>query len=216
MFEIEKMLKLFKKEEPNIVNTFLKYYAEKTKNMIPYSKKLPKWKKIITERGEDIPERTLEQLANSRNIVVITGAGVSVGSGISTYRGNGSNFRVPSLPEIKKNPKKAMIFYNKIKEFFRKCEPNEAHYALKELENFYLSRGDNFILLTQNVDNLHKKAGSKNVVELHGNIFEYKCLDEKRILSENEITTNKNIAYCSCGSLVRPNVVFFWRENRQR
>src|SRR3989344_4019307 len=119
----------FRKEKPEarLVDNFLAYYTEKTKHVIPYSEKLPKWKKKFIKKEENISELTLEQLTNSKNIVVITGAGISVSSGLPTFRGDSASFKMPGLLDYKKNPKKALKQYSQFKENLKNCEPNKAH-----------------------------------------------------------------------------------------
>ncbi|MFZ3044631.1 MAG: Sir2 family NAD-dependent protein deacetylase, partial [Desulfatirhabdiaceae bacterium] len=115
------------------------------------------------------------QLAN--RIVVLTGAGISAESGVPTFRGEGGlwrRYRAIDLatPEaFSRNPHLVWEFYNYRRELLAPLKPNAAHTALAELE----SHKKQFTLLTQNIDGLHQAAGSRKVVELHGNIWRVRC-----------------------------------------
>lgn len=156
-----------------------------------------------------------EILAKSRRTVVFTGAGISAESGIPTFRGQDGLWtkydpeEVASIHGFRRNPK---AFWDFSKELMIKvsAEPNPAHYAIAELERMGIVRA----VITQNIDMLHQKAGSRRVLELHGNLESLECLDcetEHRWeevspkLSLGEIPTCKK-----CGSIyVKPKVVFF-------
>lgn len=115
-------------------------------------------------------------------VAVLTGAGISAESGIPTFRGKDGlwkNFRAEELatPEaFKRNPALVWEWYLWRRSIIEKAEPNKGHKALVELENIL---GDNFLLITQNVDGLHQKAGSKRLVELHGSIWRVRCILER-------------------------------------
>ncbi|RYZ65070.1 MAG: NAD-dependent protein deacylase, partial [Proteobacteria bacterium] len=119
-------------------------------------------------------------LKKTDRIVVLTGAGISAESGIPTFRdamdGLWSEFEpeeLATLSAFKKNPKLVLDWYEwRIKAFVDRALPNPAHQALVKWEEYF----DDFTLITQNVDGLHIKAGSKNVIEFHGNIKRMKCL----------------------------------------
>ncbi len=149
-------------------------------------------------------------LKNAKKVFILTGAGISAESGIPTFRGKDGlwkNYSATDLatPEaFERNPELVWEWYRWRQEIISKAEPNPAHYALVELENYF----EKFLLLTQNVDNLHQRAGSRNVLELHGNIFRTKCLKCGRI-DKIEKAKIEKIPYCKCGGLLRPDVVWF-------
>lgn len=105
------------------------------------------------------------------------------------------------------NPELVWEWYHWRQSIILKAAPNAAHYAFVELEK----RFSKFLLLTQNVDNLHHRAGSKNVLELHGNIFRTRCLScgSVRAHAIDSDTKVENVPRCSCGGLLRPDVVWF-------
>ncbi len=149
-------------------------------------------------------------LKNAKKLFVLTGAGISAESGIPTFRGKDGlwkNFSATDLatPEaFERNPELVWEWYRWRQEIISKAEPNSAHWVLVELENYF----EKFLLLTQNVDNLHQRAGSKNVLELHGNIFRTRCLKCGRI-DRIENARIEKMPYCRCGGLLRPDVVWF-------
>lgn len=149
-------------------------------------------------------------LKNAKRLFVLTGAGISAESGIPTFRGKDGlwkNYSATDLatPEaFNRNPELVWEWYMWRQDIISKAVPNPAHYALVDLENHY----ESFLLLTQNVDNLHQRAGSKNVLELHGNIFRTRCLKCGRIDNIGNARFER-LPYCKCGGLLRPDVVWF-------
>ncbi len=152
--------------------------------------------------------KIVEKFKKSNYPVALTGAGISAESGIPTFRGESGlwkNFRPEELatPEaFRVHPEIVREWYNWRREIISKAKPNPGHYALAELERY----NPNFTIITQNVDGLHLRAGSKKVIELHGNIFREKCSRCNRIYNEPVYET---LAYCDCGGLLRPDVVWF-------
>jgi len=146
-------------------------------------------------------------------VAVLTGAGISAESGIPTFRGKDGlwkNFRAEELatPEaFKRNPALVWEWYLWRRSIIEKAEPNKGHKALVELENIL---GDNFLLITQNVDGLHQKAGSKRLVELHGSIWRVRCLSCGANYHDYNTFYEKLPPSCEeCGGLIRPDVVWF-------
>jgi len=106
-----------------------------------------------------------------------------------------------------RNPELVWEWYHWRQGIILKAAPNPAHYALADLEKKF----NRFLLLTQNVDNLHRRSGSKNVLELHGSIFRARCLNCGQII-DHKIDPAKEInslPKCGCGGLLRPDVVWF-------
>ena len=144
-----------------------------------------------------------------KNLVVLTGAGVSAESGLQTFRDHdglwmGYNVYEVATPEgWKKDRASVQDFYNKRRSEVARAQPNAAHLAIAELQSKY-----NVYVITQNIDELHERAGSKNVLHLHGNIFEMKSdLNDDLIYSvKGDIDAD---ALAEDGGYLRPNVVWF-------
>lgn len=157
-------------------------------------------------------------LASSRSAIAFTGAGISAESGVPTFRdrdGLWKNYKAEELATseaFRKNPKLVWDFYRWRMRLILKARPNPAHYALAELERLGLLKA----VITQNVDDLHREAGSRNVIELHGNIFRVRCTScsYRENLKESdtleEFLSMEGLPKCpECGSLLRPDVVWF-------
>jgi len=160
-------------------------------------------------------EQVRERLSSARRVTVLTGAGISADSGIPTFRGPDGlwkNFRAEDLatPEaFARNPSLVWEWYNWRRELLATKEPNPAHRALVKMELDIKSRHAEFCLLTQNVDGLHEMAGSRNLIELHGNIWKVRCT------GCGDVTEDRRVPipippYCSsCGKMLRPHIVWF-------
>lgn len=147
-----------------------------------------------------------------KRISAITGAGISAESGIPTFRGEDGlwkNFRAEELatPQaFQKNPQLVWEWYLWRRDIIETKKPNPGHFALAELEKRYAD----FFLLTQNVDGLHFRAGSKNLVEIHGNIFINRCISCENEIKIDSTKPDDTLPKCNlCGSLFRPGVVWF-------
>ncbi len=144
-------------------------------------------------------------------VTVLTGAGVSAASGVPTFRGTGGlweGHRPEQLatPEaFAADPLTVWRFYNWRRGLLGKCVPNPAHTALSELE----ARCRNFTLITQNVDGLHHQAGSKKVIEIHGNIWTVRCTACSREFDTTGQALDDDPHCSSCGGRLRPGVVWF-------
>ena len=157
-------------------------------------------------------------IARSRFAIAFTGAGISAESGVPTFRGSDGlwkRYRPEELatPEaFKRNPALVWEFYRWRMRKILEARPNPAHYALAELEEMGILKG----VITQNVDDLHREAGTKNIIELHGNIFRVRCTsctyreNLKASGRVREFVNSEDIPRCPrCGSLLRPDVVWF-------
>jgi NAD-dependent deacetylase len=151
-------------------------------------------------------------LLGAKRVAVLTGAGISAESGIPTFRdamtGLWSQFRPEDLatPEaFAANPKMVWEWYAWRRELLAKVTPNAGHRALADLER----RAPRFMLITQNVDGLHARAGSRNVIELHGNIMVDRCFAEGRVLAPADEIPGAPPRCARCGAPVRPGVVWF-------
>jgi NAD-dependent deacetylase len=159
-----------------------------------------------------IPERALERLRSAKRVLALTGAGISAESGVPTFRdaqtGLWAKYRAEELatPEaFEKNPRLVWEWYSWRRELVGKAEPNAGHHALVTLEQRY----DDFTLVTQNVDGLHERAGSRNVVELHGNIARTLCFAERTLVATYTDDGSVPPRCPRCGAPLRPGVVWF-------
>jgi NAD-dependent deacetylase len=157
----------------------------------------------------NFPEALFEELRRAQKFVALTGAGISAESGLATFRdaqtGLWSKFRPEELATaeaFQSDPKFVQDWYASRRENALKAKPNAGHLALAEMEK----RAPEFFLITQNVDGLHERAGSRRVVELHGNIHRFRCF-ENNCASDNFDVDQQRCR--SCGGHLRPDVVWF-------
>jgi NAD-dependent deacetylase len=157
-----------------------------------------------------------EQLRTAKSLLVLTGAGVSAESGIATFRdaltGLWSNFKAEDLatPEgFANDPVMVTRWYDERRTRCAACQPNPGHQALAALERYYLDNGRKFLLLTQNVDRLHQRAGSRDVVELHGTLWVWRCVRCDKETEELTVPFATHPPRCACGGMRRPGVVWF-------
>ena len=155
-------------------------------------------------------------LAEARSVVVITGAGVSAESGVSTFRDAEDGLwakydpmQLATIEAFHADPELVTRWYHHRFEKCRHCEPNPGHHALAELQQRLTSSGGRFTLLTQNIDGLHQKAGSTDVVELHGSILTWRCMETGEHSSMDDIDFSSFPPMSPAGGLLRPNVVWF-------
>lgn len=159
-----------------------------------------------------IPTELIAHLRAARRVAVLTGAGISAESGVPTFREAQTGLWARYDPEelatpdaFRRNPKLVWEWYAWRQERVRQAEPNPGHLALVEMER----RIAEFTLITQNVDGLHRRAGSHQVLELHGNLFRAKCLDEDRPVESWPDSAEIPPRCPRCGALLRPDVVWF-------
>lgn len=150
-----------------------------------------------------------------KNIVILTGAGISEESGIKTFRstdGLCENHRIEDVatPEaFYRNPELVHKFYNERRQQLQKPEilPNPAHLALKNLEE---KSPDNFLLVTQNVDNLHDRAGSKNLLHMHGELLKIRCNSCSMVFDHHsDLDLVSKCSSCQSTGSLRPDIVWF-------
>jgi NAD-dependent deacetylase len=159
-----------------------------------------------------IPSELINSLRSARRVAVLTGAGISAESGIPTFREAQTGLWARYNPEelatpeaFRRNPKLVWEWYAWRQQRIRQAEPNPGHQALVFMEQHIAD----FTLITQNVDGLHRRAGSHRIVELHGNIFRAKCFDEDRLVASSP-EDGEFPPHCPhCGGLLRPDVVWF-------
>ncbi len=158
--------------------------------------------------------RTL--VAGAREIVVLTGAGISAESGIPTFRdaltGLWSRFRSEDLatPEaFTRDPARVWAWYAERRAKVESVSPNTGHRALARIEEEVAAKGGRFTLVTQNVDGLHHAAGSRRVLELHGNIRRVRCFERSHAAASWSDADAAPPRCARCGSFLRPDVVWF-------
>jgi len=160
---------------------------------------------------EDPFESARRLLGTSSRICVLTGAGFSAESGIPTFRGPGGlwrNFRPEELATpaaFARDPVLVWEWYQWRRGIVAAAQPNPGHLALVELE----ARTSAFTLITQNVDGLHQRAGSRNVLEIHGSIWTLRCSICGEMQSNHDVPLPTLPPRCACGELLRPGVVWF-------
>lgn len=152
-----------------------------------------------------------DKLEKAKKLVFFTGAGISAESGISTFRGKDGIWNKMKPEELAnfnafmKNPDLVWQWYQHRRDIVHNTEPNAGHYSIAALEKFY-----EVSVVTQNIDNLHRRAGSTKIYELHGNIERNFCVDCKTFFDLNELEPSDGVPHCKkCGGLVRPDVVWF-------
>ncbi|MFW6017106.1 MAG: SIR2 family NAD-dependent protein deacylase [bacterium] len=157
--------------------------------------------------------KVIDWLITSEQTAVFTGAGISVDSGIPTFRGENGLWEkydpaLLTLDYFYRNPEESWQLLLEIYRVINKAQPNQAHMVLAEMEE------EGFIdqIITQNIDNLHQKAGSKNVYEFHGNYLKLVCLDcdQKMQVEDLEDNLDEIPPLCDrCDGVLKPDIVFF-------
>lgn len=154
-------------------------------------------------------DKIKDRLKNANKISVVTGAGISQESGIPTFRGKDGLWekhdpmKLATIEAFYENPKLVWEWYQNRRENIFNSKPNLGHYAISELEKF-----SDVSVLTQNIDGLHRRAGSSKVYELHGSIIRIKCTNcnFKEDIKKSFSTLPP---MCECGGILRPDVVWF-------
>ncbi|QOJ28232.1 MAG: NAD-dependent deacylase [Ignavibacteriales bacterium] len=152
----------------------------------------------------------LDKLGSARKITFFTGAGMSAESGIPTFRGEDGiwkKFRPEELANFKafvRSPEMVWEWYQHRRQIITECLPHPGHHAIKDLESKF-----SVTVITQNIDDLHNRAGSSRVIELHGNILKNYCLSCKKRYDHPAELHIEGTPRCTCGGLIRPDVVWF-------
>lgn len=147
-----------------------------------------------------------------KRLVILTGAGISAESGLRTFRGNDGMWEHENIEDVctpealRRDPKRVKDFYNFLRKGLPEHKPNAAHIALAELEK---RLGDEFLLITQNVDDLHERAGSRRVLHMHGDLMRLRCTKNElhEFAFKGEETLDTRCPFCGASS--RPDIVFF-------
>jgi NAD-dependent deacetylase len=157
-------------------------------------------------------------LSSARNVTVLTGAGISADSGVPTFRGADGlwrNFRAEDLatPEaFTRDPRLVWEWYNWRRELIATKQPNPAHHTLVKIEQRW---ADRMWLITQNVDGLHRTAGSQRLSEIHGNIWKVRCTGCGVISDDRQIPLPLLPTCDLCHALLRPHIVWFGESLRE-
>lgn len=166
-------------------------------------------------------EEARQWLNGARSVAVLTGAGISAESGLPTFRGPGGLWRnhrpeqLATPQAFAADPKLVWEWYDWRRSVHSKCEPNAGHRTLVALEKRLAEFGPaktvspTFALITQNVDALHERAGSRNVIHLHGSLWRVRCLACGREEQNEQVPLSPMPPMCSCGGMMRPAVVWF-------
>jgi NAD-dependent deacetylase len=158
-----------------------------------------------------ISEKLKSLLVKDTKVAVLTGAGISAESGVPTFRGEEGlwkKFRPEELATFDAfmaNPQLVWEWYEYRRKIIDEIKPNPGHFALVDFQNHF----DRFDLITQNVDGLHHAAGSRNVIELHGNILKNRCIGCGKKYETLEGIAQGTPPECTCGANIRPDVVWF-------
>ncbi len=169
---------------------------------------------VVFEDGHlKIPSPLKEQIRAARSASVLTGAGVSAESGIQTFRGADGvwskyDWRVLATKEgFLKDPRLVWEWYQLRQVAVAEARPNHAHEVIADMERHF----ESFAVLTQNIDGLHARAGSKRIIELHGNMWRMRCERDGTTVTLEE-PVQEIPPLCQCGAPMRPDVVWFGEE----
>jgi NAD-dependent deacetylase len=159
-----------------------------------------------------IPADLIDLLSSAENVVVLTGSGISAESGVPTFRDAQTGLWAQYDPQelatpdaFERNPQLVWQWYEWRRKIITDAFPNPAHSALVELEQIV----PHFKLITQNIDNLHQKAGSDSIIELHGNILRTKCYEDGQLVEKWDDDDQTPPRCPRCNGLLRPDVVWF-------
>ncbi|MFH1891301.1 MAG: NAD-dependent deacylase [Candidatus Zixiibacteriota bacterium] len=158
-----------------------------------------------------ISKKLRDLLSSDVPTAILTGAGVSAECGIPTFRGDDGlwkKFKPQELANVDaflRNPELVWNWYQHRREIINNVEPNPGHFCLARIEQ----KLSDFTLITQNIDGLHRRAGSQNILELHGNIQRNKCIKCSRLYEELVDEESETVPSCECGGMIRPDVVWF-------
>lgn len=156
-------------------------------------------------------ERVADRITPESCVVFLTGAGVSAESGVPTFRGEDgiwNNFRPEELANFDsflRNPARVQSWYRHRSEIVTSVQPNAGHIAIADLQ----WKVNACVVITQNVDNLHQRAGSETVIELHGSILRNYCIECGEPYHGDFNQKDSSVITCPCGGTVRPDVVWF-------
>jgi NAD-dependent deacetylase len=161
---------------------------------------------------DDLIKQAADDLTAARHVVALTGAGISVESGIMPFRGKGGLWEkydpmeVAHIDAFMSDPARVWrLLVKDMKETLDTASPNDAHKGLAKLE----AMGKLATVITQNIDGLHQAAGNTDVIEFHGSFARQRCLDCSQFYDTREVDISEIPPRCSCGGVLRPDAVFF-------
>ena len=161
---------------------------------------------------EDLIKQAADDLANSRNVVALTGAGISTESGIPPFRGKGGLWEkfdpmeIAHIDAFMRDPARVWtLLVKEMKEIVDTARPNDGHRGLAKLEQM----GKLKTVITQNIDGLHQAAGNTDVIEFHGTFAWQRCMDCTQKYETAKVDISEIPPRCSCGGTLRPDAVFF-------
>jgi NAD-dependent deacetylase len=154
------------------------------------------------------------RLNHNDHLFVLTGAGISAESGLATFRGADGLWEGERVEDVaspwgwQRDPERVWRFYSVRRKAALRAQPNPAHLSLAELERALSER---FFLCTQNVDDLHERAGSRRLLHMHGELFQSCCEScDREPFADTRLYENRDQhAFCECGGRIRPNIVWF-------
>jgi NAD-dependent protein deacetylase/lipoamidase len=160
----------------------------------------------------DLIQRAAADIVNASSLAVLTGAGISVESGIQPFRGKGGVWEeidpmeYAHIDALRADPEKVWkVLIKDMNEMVRTARPNAGHKGLVRLEELKKSA----TIITQNIDGLHQRAGSTDVIEFHGTFAWQRCMTCKNRYETHTIDTSQIPPLCACGGMLRPEVIFF-------
>ena len=161
---------------------------------------------------DELIKKAAEDLSGAKMVTALTGAGISVESGIPPFRGKGGLWEkydpmeVAHIDAFLQNPTKAWnLLFKDMKEVLDKAAPNDSHKGLAKLEAFGILK----TIITQNVDGLHQMAGNTDVIEFHGNMAWQRCMKCDAHFKTSRVEITEIPPRCDCGGILRPNAVLF-------
>lgn len=161
---------------------------------------------------DDLIKKAATDLSEAKMVTALTGAGISVESGIPPFRGKGGLWEkydpmeVAHIDAFLQNPAKVWnLLFKDMKEVLDKATPSDSHKGLAKLEELGILK----TIITQNVDGLHQMAGNSDVIEFHGNMAWQKCMDCHKRYETHNIDINQIPPRCSCDGILRPDAVLF-------
>ncbi|QQS42080.1 MAG: NAD-dependent deacylase [Acidobacteriota bacterium] len=158
-------------------------------------------------------ERVRERMDRANSVGILTGAGISAESGVPTFRGGGGTAiwkgmrfdQISSAEMVRRDLPAVWEWFDYRRGVLQECEPNPAHRAIANWQD----RFESLTLVTQNIDGLHRGAGSRDVIEVHGNIHRSRCVSCSKMFQMDRACVPHDPDTCVCGSPVRPDVVLF-------
>lgn len=179
----------------------------------------------FTAEEDRLIDEVVGHLRGSRSVLMITGAGLSADSGLQTWRGQGGLYQsdldatdlpiedLLSLQGFRRDPASVWRHIGPVEEACRDARPNRGHSVIAEMENIF----ERFWVLTQNLDGFHQKAGSRNVIAIHGNVHQLRCTCCDYRATVESFADLDPVPHCpTCGELIRPDIVLFGENLHQQ